>query len=65
MTLSFFEKQGEKYARYNEEQTQFIHTDSEIISALKTAGFSDIQVLNKNGEKPSETEERLLFIAKK
>ena len=40
-------------------------TDEEILTALKLAGFSDIQVLNKNGETPTDTEERLLFIAKK
>ena len=65
ISVSFFEKQGENYVRFNEEQTQFIHTEREIITALKTAGFTNIQVLNKYGEKRAKSEERLLFIAKK
>ncbi len=65
ISISFFEKQGETYVRFNEEQTQYIHSESEIVNALTLAGFKDIQVLNKNGERPSDIEERLLFIAKK
>ena len=65
ISISFFEKQGETYVRFNEEQTQYIHSESEIVNALTLAGFKDIQLLNKNGEKPSDIEERLLFIAKK
>ena len=65
INITFFEKQGETYVRFNEEQTQYIHSESEIVTALNLVGFKDIQVLNKNGEKPTSTEERLLFIAKK
>ncbi len=65
INVSFFEKKGDIYVRYNEDQTQYIHTETDILTALKLAGFSDIQVLNKNGETPTDTEERLLFIAKK
>ncbi len=65
INISFFEKQGDKYLRYNEEQTQYIHTENQVLSALNDAGFKDIKILNKNGETKAENEERLLFIAKK
>ncbi len=65
ISISFFEKENDKYVRYNEEQTQYIHSESEVISALKESGFSSISVFDKNGEAVKDTSERILFLAKK
>lgn len=61
--ISFFEKNGETYNRYNEHQSQFIHTESDIINALESANFKLISITNPFGKEKSLTEERLLFIA--
>ena len=65
INICFFEKQGDTYKRYNEEQTQYIHTETQVLSALEEVGFKEVKILNKNGEQKAENEERLLFIAKK
>ncbi|MBO5851952.1 MAG: class I SAM-dependent methyltransferase, partial [Clostridia bacterium] len=48
-TLTFFEKQGEVYKRYDEEQTQYAHSVDFIESELKNAGFKIISVTNESG----------------
>ncbi len=65
INISFFEKVQDKYIRYNEEQTQYIHTEEEILLALKESGFSSIKVFDKNGGEVTSTSDRILFLAKK
>lgn len=65
ISVSFFEKEGNLYKRYNEEQIQYIYTKDEVVSALEEVGFKNIQVFNKNGNLPTDTDDRLLFIAKR
>ena len=42
MRLSFFQKRGALYARFNERHVQRAHRHEEIVSALTEAGFTDI-----------------------
>ncbi len=63
--LSFFEKNGEVYNRFDECQSQFAHLEGDVKNALVNAGFDDISVTNPFGEAPTSKEQRLLFIAVK
>lgn len=65
MSLSFFEKQGDFYKRYDEEQTQFIHEVNDIILSLCDAGFEVKSVTNAFGKELTDIDERILFIATK
>lgn len=65
INISFFEKQGDVYKRYNEYQTQFVHDVSDIENALMESGFEIVSVTNPYGEDRTSKEERILFIAKK
>ncbi len=61
--ISFFEKDGDVYNRYNERQSQYAHTESDILNALENAGFKVVSVTNALGEEKTSIDERLLFIA--
>ncbi len=63
ISISFFEKQGEVYKRYNECQTQFAHSVKEIEDALNLCGFEVKMVANAFGEPIKKEEERILFVA--
>lgn len=63
--ISFFEKKGETYVRYDENQSQYVHLQNEVVSALESAGFELVSVTSPFGKEFTEKEERLLFIAKK
>ena len=58
MDLTFFEKQGESYARSDERHIQYIHEEQEIISALKDCGFA----VETEGHLGGEKTERINFI---
>lgn len=63
--VSFFERKGEAYVRYDEHQSQYLHTESDIKTALISAGFEVVSVTSAFGKEPTQNEERLLFIATK
>lgn len=65
ISISFFEKQGETYKRYNEYQTQYAHDITAVKTALEENGFELKSITNRFGGEISQTEERLLFIAVK
>jgi len=61
--ISFFEKNGETYSRYDERQSQFVHTHKDLIEVIASAGFELVSVTNAFGEQIKEDEERILFVA--
>ena len=64
--LSFFRRDADgRYTRFDEEQTQYIHRENEIIDALRSVGFSSVETYADFGEKLSKNSERIHFIAKK
>ena len=65
ISVSFFEKDGAVYKRYNEEQTEYAHEVEFIIESLKTSGFDIISVTDGFGNEITPTSERALFLAKK
>ena len=65
INVSFFEKQGDVYKRYNEEQTQYAHDVSFIENTLLDAGFEIISITNAFGKDITSKEERILFLARK
>ena len=65
MNLSFFEKEGDLYRRFDENQTQYAHSILDIKSALELAGFNVISMLDDIGNQLTETTERAVFIAVK
>lgn len=64
--LTFFTKEGNTYVKSTESQTQYIHTQKDILSSLGQAGFINVQVfggVDKSAVK-SDTQ-RLHFVAYK
>ena len=65
MDLSFFEKQGDVYKRFDERQIEYAHTTSDLLSELKTNGFELISLTSAYGEELSDNSERAVFLARK
>ena len=65
MDLSFFEKQGDVYKRFDERQIEYAHTTSDLLSELKTNGFELISLTSAYGEELSDSSERAVFLARK
>lgn len=63
--LTMFEKVGENYKRYDEEQTEFIHSISDVLNALNSAGFTSVKAFDKFGNKIESDTDRILFVVKK
>lgn len=63
ISVTFFEKQGELYKRYEERQIQYAHSKSDIESTLIETGFEIVSITGEKGNLPSENEQRLIFIA--
>ncbi len=64
--LTFFEKTGEKYLRYDETYYERAYSLEEIKSLLKKAGFLDPEVFGEfSFEKPKEDAERVFFVTRK
>lgn len=66
MDLTFFvvDKDG-KYEKLTEEHLQYAHKISDILQALKSAGFKKITIKSGFGKKMTENAERITFICKK
>ena len=65
MNLSFFEKQGDMYKRYDEQQTEYAHTVSALKSELDSAGFDILSISGAFGEELSDISHRAVFLAVK
>lgn len=63
MNLSFFEKQGDVYKRYNEEQVQYAHETDFLKNSLISEGFEIVSITGNFGQELTETEDRILFFA--
>lgn len=64
MSLTFFEKDGQHYQRYDEEQTQFFYPNEKVISTLSKCGFS-VQVFNEKFKELSDISQRMIVVATK
>lgn len=66
MNLSLFELNGSgSYDRFDEQHTQYIYTQHQIVQALDVAGFSVVEVTADYGKKLSENSPRITFYAVK
>lgn len=67
MVLNFFEEREDgAYERTTDEQTQYIHSEEDVLKALKSVGFKKIKTcgfLKKS--RPKQNAERVHFIAYK
>lgn len=65
MYLNFFVKDKKStYRRFSEEHIQRGHSQKELTSALKKAGFDTVDIYGEMSlEKPSENAERVIFVA--
>lgn len=67
MFLTFFKMDTDgKYIRFDEEQTQYIHLQEDLVRQLYKAGFSIVEVYSSTDKKSvRKTSERIYFVAKK
>lgn len=64
--LDFFEEENGLYRRSSEYFTECAFSDETIRRLLKEAGFSDVKAYGElSGHAPSETEERIFYVARK
>lgn len=63
INVTFFEKVGELYKRYEERQIQYAHTQTDIEKALVDSGFEIISITNALGNEIALNEHRLVFTA--
>ena len=65
MALTFFERDGDVYRRYDEEQTQYWHTMDEVRSAIEASGLTLESVVGEKGDPAKESDHRWIFIITK
>lgn len=66
ISLDFFGKMGKYYERSSERFSEITLPQDKVVEMLLKAGFCDIEVFDDMGfEMPSETSQRLVFVAKK
>ncbi len=65
ISLSIFEKMGDKYIRYNENQIQYLHEIDVLTEILRTVGFELVKINDGFGNELNNKSERILFILKK
>ncbi len=63
LSVTFFEKEGETYKRYDEIQTQYIHSLEYVKETLSTNGFDLISVTEELGNTLKENSLRQIFTA--
>lgn len=63
--ITLFIKNGENYLRFDENHRQYIHSEQDVISALKDSGFEIVECTGHLGAQKDKTTERLQFIARK
>lgn len=63
MMLTFFVREKDRYRRFEERHLQRAYSVSELRALLKKAGFSKIDIYRPGTfEKPSRTDERIVFV---
>lgn len=66
MNLTFFEKCGNLYKRFNEDQVQRAYKISDIVEFAKTAGLEVLGVFDEfTFDEPSEKSERIFFVLRR
>ena len=65
LSLTLFEKRGERYERFDEQHTQYAHTESQLKQALAEAGFELQEITAEYGKKICETSLRATYFATK
>lgn len=65
INVSFFERDGEVYKRYNEEQTEYAHDLDFLCESLNECGFEVLSITDEFGLEIKSDTQRALFIAKK
>lgn len=65
MELTFFSKEGELYRRYDDLQTQYIHSCEDIISIFREAGFETEAYSFMSSKSPEKKDERIFFYNRK
>ncbi|MGI6739177.1 MAG: class I SAM-dependent DNA methyltransferase [Christensenellales bacterium] len=65
LSLDIFTKTGDKYLRIKEEQQQWAHNTNFIEKSLENADFAEIEFCNIQGEKFSQSDERIFAVAVK
>ena len=63
IALTFFEKSGNVYKRYDEEQVQYAHSIGQIKEELKKAGFTLVSITNECGLPFVNEHQRAVFTA--
>lgn len=64
LSLTLFERENDKYVRYDEQHVQYVHTQNQLCSALENSGFSVVEI-TEYGKKLKSDSLRLTFFAKK
>lgn len=65
MFLTFFVKDGEKYARFEERHLQRAHSEQELTRIIKTAGFTTVDTYDAlTFNKPRTDSERIVFVCR-
>ncbi len=65
MELSFYEKQGDMYRRFEEKHIQRAHEQDELIGAMERAGFDAHACGFLTKEQPGDDDLRIQFIGRK
>lgn len=65
MELTFFEKAGDLYRRFDEYQTQYIYSADKIRELLDKAGFSSVKFYNEKFKEFKPGDSRLIVCAEK
>ena len=63
--LTFFEKDGDVYKRYDETQVEYIHTLNFVKDTLTQSGFEIIDILGENATSLKSDSNKQIFIARK
>lgn len=64
--LTFFEREGERYARFDETHEQYCYTPEELRQMLEKSGFVQIEVLGELSDTaPDEKAERAFIVCEK
>lgn len=65
MFLTFFKKQGKRYARFEERHLQKAYSEEEITAMLKKADFKSVDVYGElSFDAPKPDSQRIVFVAK-
>ncbi len=63
LTLTFFEKQGDGYKRFDEEQIQYVHSVEDIENLLCDSGFRLIEITDEFGCEVKSNSQKNVFMA--